>query len=289
MDVISTDVVIVGAGGAGLRAAIAAAEADPSLQVALLSKVYPMRSHTVAAEGGAAGVIKDNDSLDDHFHDTVSGGDWLCDQDAVELFVNAAPLELVQMEHWGCPWSREPDGKVAVRAVRRHEDRAHLVRRRQDRLPHAAHAVPDLAQISLDQALRRVLLDRPDRRGRALQGVVAIEMRSGRMVAVPGQGGDHRHRRRRPHLPVHHQRRDQDRRRHGDGLSRRRAAEGHGVHPVPPDRAARHRHPDHRRLRAAKAASWSTRTATAICRTTTSGRPTPGRARRRWSSGRATA
>ena len=53
-----------------------------------------MRSHTVAAEGGAAGVIKDNDSLDYHFHDTVSGGDWLCDQDAVELFVNAAPLEL---------------------------------------------------------------------------------------------------------------------------------------------------------------------------------------------------
>ena len=115
MDVISTDVVIIGAGGAGLRAAIAVAETDPSLSLCLLSKVYPMRSHTVAAEGGAAGVIKDNDSLDYHFHDTVSGGDWLCDQDAVELFVNAAPLELLQMEHWGCPWSREPSGKVAVR------------------------------------------------------------------------------------------------------------------------------------------------------------------------------
>jgi succinate dehydrogenase/fumarate reductase flavoprotein subunit len=76
-----------------------------------------MRSHTVAAEGGAAGVIKDNDSLDNHFHDTVSGGDWLCDQDAVELFVNTAPLELLQLEHWGCPWSREPNGKVAVRHV----------------------------------------------------------------------------------------------------------------------------------------------------------------------------
>src|SRR6185437_2290013 len=99
MDVISTDVIIVGAGGAGLRAAIAAAEADPSLEIALLSKVYPMRSHTVAAEGGAAGVVKDNDSLDAHFHDTVSGGDWLCDQDAVERFIKAAPLELTQMEH----------------------------------------------------------------------------------------------------------------------------------------------------------------------------------------------
>ena len=148
MDVIEIDVAIVGAGGAGLRAAIAVAEADPSLTLALISKVYPMRSHTVAAEGGAAGVIKDNDSLDNHFHDTVSGGDWLCDQDAVELFVDTAPLELLQLEHWGCPWSREAERQRRGAAVRRHEDRAHLVRRRQDRLPYPAHAVPDLAEIS---------------------------------------------------------------------------------------------------------------------------------------------
>ncbi|NQU56461.1 MAG: FAD-binding protein, partial [Rhodospirillales bacterium] len=64
MDMITTDIVIVGAGGAGLRAAIAVAEANPTLKVALLSKVYPMRSHTVAAEGGAAGVAKDNDSFE---------------------------------------------------------------------------------------------------------------------------------------------------------------------------------------------------------------------------------
>ncbi len=115
MDVITTDIVIVGAGGAGLRAAIAVAEANPDLKVALLSKVYPMRSHTVAAEGGAAGVAKDNDSFDNHFNDTVTGGDWLCDQDAVDLFVKEAPRELIRMEHWGCPWSREPDGSVAVR------------------------------------------------------------------------------------------------------------------------------------------------------------------------------
>ena len=116
MDSINTDVAIVGAGGAGLRAAIAVAEADPALKVALISKVYPMRSHTVAAEGGAAGVIKDNDSFDHHFHDTVAGGDWLCDQDAVELFIHDAPRQLTRIEHWGCPWSREPDGHVAVRA-----------------------------------------------------------------------------------------------------------------------------------------------------------------------------
>ena len=114
-DIIKADIVIIGAGGAGLRAAIAVAEANPSLKVALLSKVYPMRSHTVAAEGGAAGVAKSNDSFDNHFSDTVSGGDWLCDQDAVDLFVREAPKELTRMEHWGCPWSREPDGRVAVR------------------------------------------------------------------------------------------------------------------------------------------------------------------------------
>jgi len=115
MEHIKADVVIVGAGGAGLRAAIAVAETDPNLKVALISKVYPMRSHTCAAEGGAAGVKTPDDSLEMHFNDTVGGGDWLCDQDVVEHFVEQAPLELMQLEHWGCPWSREDDGSVAVR------------------------------------------------------------------------------------------------------------------------------------------------------------------------------
>ncbi len=106
---------LVGGGGAGLRAAIAIAETNPRLSVAVVSKVYPMRSHTVSAEGGAAGVIRPDDSLDEHAYDTISGGDWLCDQDAVEAFVKEAPLELLRLEHWGCPWSREPDGRIAVR------------------------------------------------------------------------------------------------------------------------------------------------------------------------------
>lgn len=110
------DVLIVGGGGAGLRAAIAVAETDPKLSIAVVSKVYPMRSHTVSAEGGAAAVIKDNDSLDDHAYDTISGGDWLCDQDAVEVFVKEAPEEMLRLEHWGCPWSREDDGSIAVRS-----------------------------------------------------------------------------------------------------------------------------------------------------------------------------
>jgi len=115
MDTITTDVAIIGAGGAGLRAAIALAETDPKLRIALISKVYPMRSHTCAAEGGAAGVIKSDDSFDLHFDDTVGGGDWMSDQDCVEYFVHEAPKELLQLEHWGCPWNREADGSVAVR------------------------------------------------------------------------------------------------------------------------------------------------------------------------------
>ena len=116
MEISNHDVLLVGGGAAGLRAAIAVSEVNPKLSVAVVSKVYPMRSHTVSAEGGAAGVAKPDDSLDEHAYDTISGGDWLCDQDATEAFVREAPQELLQLEHWGCPWSREADGHVAVRA-----------------------------------------------------------------------------------------------------------------------------------------------------------------------------
>ncbi len=116
MENFKADVVIIGAGGAGLRAAIAIAESDPALKVALVSKVYPMRSHTVAAEGGSAGVVQSHDSLEHHFHDTVAGGDWLCEQDVVDYFVAHCTEEMVQLEHWGCPWSRKLDGHINVRA-----------------------------------------------------------------------------------------------------------------------------------------------------------------------------
>jgi fumarate reductase flavoprotein subunit len=183
MDVISTDVAIIGAGGAGLRAAIAIAESDPSLGLCLLSKVYPMRSHTVAAEGGAAGVIKDDDSFDYHFHDTVSGGDWLCDQDAVDLFVKAAPLELMQMEHWGCPWSREPNGKVAVRPFGGMKIERTWFAADQS----GFHMLHTLFQTTLKYpSIRRFdeyySTDLLVEDGRCT-GAVAIEMRSGRMVA----------------------------------------------------------------------------------------------------------
>ncbi len=109
------DVLIVGGGGAGLRAAIAAAEVDPGLKILIVSKVYPMRSHTVSAEGGAAAVLRPEDSWETHAFDSIKGGDYLSDQFVVETFVREAPIEVIQLEHWGCPWSRDPDGKISAR------------------------------------------------------------------------------------------------------------------------------------------------------------------------------
>jgi len=116
VQVVETDVVVVGGGGAGLSAAIAAAELDPPPRITLVSKVVPMRSHTVAAEGGSAGVVLNHDTLANHFDDTVAGGDWLCDQDVVAFFVERCTEEMTRLEHWGCPWSRREDGTINVRA-----------------------------------------------------------------------------------------------------------------------------------------------------------------------------
>jgi fumarate reductase flavoprotein subunit len=183
MESIHADVIIVGAGGGGLRAAIAIAESNPDLQVALISKVYPMRSHTCAAEGGAAGVKGADDSLELHFNDTVSGGDWLCDQDVVEYFVRQAPLELVQLEHWGCPWSRADDGSVAVRP---------FGGMKKKRTWYAAdksgfHILHTLFQTSMQfESIKRFdeyfALDLLHRDG-TCRGVVAMEMRSGRFFS----------------------------------------------------------------------------------------------------------
>ena len=180
----SHDVVLVGGGGAGLRAAIAIAEANPRLGIAVVSKVYPMRSHTVSAEGGAAGAIRPDDSLDEHAYDTISGGDWLSDQDAVEAFVKEAPQELLRLERWGCPWSREPDGRIAVRP---------FGGMKKMRTWFAAdktgfHMLHTLFQTSLKYAsvtrydewfVTKLLVDD----GR-VQGVVAIELMSGRIEAI---------------------------------------------------------------------------------------------------------
>jgi len=111
----SHDLIIVGAGLAGLRAAVAAAEVNSKLDIAVLSKHHPLRSHSVCAQGGTGAVMREEDSFDRHASDTVKGADFLADQDAVEFFVKQVPREIVLTEHWGCPWSRTAGGKIDQR------------------------------------------------------------------------------------------------------------------------------------------------------------------------------
>ena len=109
------DVVVVGAGGAGLRAALGAAEAG--LRTACITKVFPTRSHTVAAQGGVAASLGNMgpDSWKWHMYDTVKGGDWLGDQDAIEYLCRSAPAAVYELEHYGVPFSRTEDGKIYQR------------------------------------------------------------------------------------------------------------------------------------------------------------------------------
>ncbi len=115
METLTHDIVIVGAGLAGLRAAVAAAEVNKKIDVAVISKIHPIRSHSVCAQGGTAAMLREGDSYDLHAWDTVKGSDFLADQDVVELFVKQAPKEIINLEHWGCPWSRTEEGKLNQR------------------------------------------------------------------------------------------------------------------------------------------------------------------------------
>ena len=109
------DVVIVGAGGSGMRASLQLARAG--LKVAVLSKVFPTRSHTVAAQGGVSASLGNmsEDSWEFHFYDTVKGSDWLGDQDAIEFMCREAPKVVYELEHFGMPFDRNPDGTIYQR------------------------------------------------------------------------------------------------------------------------------------------------------------------------------
>ena len=117
------DVIIVGGGLAGCRAAVEIARTDPSLNVALVAKTHPIRSHSVAAQGGMAAALKNVDSGDSweaHAFDTVKGSDYLADQDAVAILAQEAPDVVIDLEHMGVLFSRLPDGRIAQRAFGGH-------------------------------------------------------------------------------------------------------------------------------------------------------------------------
>ena len=135
------DCVVVGAGGSGLRAAVGMVEAG--LRVACITKVYPTRSHTVAAQGGINAALGNMNEDDWRFHmyDTVKGSDWLGDQDAIEYMTKNAPAAVYELEHYGVPFSRTPEGQDLPARLRRPVGRLrqgaglpHLRRRR----PHRA-------------------------------------------------------------------------------------------------------------------------------------------------------
>ncbi len=116
-ETLSYDILIVGSGLAGLRAAITAASKNKNLKIAVLSKVQVMRSHSVSAEGGTAAVLYENegDNIESHIYDTIKGSDFLADQDVAERLVNAVPSEIIQLDRWGMPWSRRDNGRIDQR------------------------------------------------------------------------------------------------------------------------------------------------------------------------------
>lgn len=117
------DVIIVGGGLAGCRAAVEIARTDPSLKVAVVAKTHPIRSHSVAAQGGMAATLNNVDTEDTwkaHAFDTVKGSDYLADQDAVEILTREAPNVVIDLEHMGVLFSRLPDGRIAQRAFGGH-------------------------------------------------------------------------------------------------------------------------------------------------------------------------
>ncbi|WP_301102303.1 succinate dehydrogenase flavoprotein subunit [Propionivibrio sp.] len=184
------DAVIVGAGGAGLRAAIQLSEAG--LKTAVLSKVFPTRSHTVAAQGGVSASL--GNSEEDHWHwhmyDTVKGSDWLGDQDAIEYMCRKAPEAVVELEHFGMPFDRTDEGKIYQRPFGGHMSNfgEKPVRRAcaaADRTGHAMlHALYQRnVRANTQFFVEWMALDLiRDAAGQVL-GVIALEMETGQVVA----------------------------------------------------------------------------------------------------------
>ncbi len=248
------DVVIVGAGGSGMRASLQLARAG--LSVCVLSKVFPTRSHTVAAQGGIGASLGNmsEDNWHYHFYDTIKGSDWLGDQDAIEFMCREAPNAVYELEHMGMPFDRNADGTIYQRPfgghnreLRRKAGAARLRGGRPHRSCAAAHAV-SAECCSEDAVLRRMDGAGPDPRRRRRRAR-RHRARNGNRRRLHPRRQDHavRYRRRGPDLRGIDQRVHQHRRRsrHGGACGHRPA--GHGILAIPPDRRGRRGRADYRR------------------------------------------
>ncbi len=249
------DIVIVGAGGAGMRAAI---EAGPGARTAVISKLYPTRSHTGPAQGGMAAALAnvEEDSWEWHTFDTVKGGDYLVDQDAAEILAKEAIDAVIDLENMGLPFNRTPEGKIddsdasadTPPTTASRPSAAPATRR-----PHGPHdpadAVPELRQ-ARHQLLQRVLCARSPhgrsaRRHDADRGCRRVRARDRRPARLPVEGRHLRDGRLRQDLQDDLERAHPDRRRRRDHLAQEASSRGHGVLPVPPHRPRGPRHPPH--------------------------------------------
>ena len=186
------DVLVIGAGGAGLRAAIAAHE--EGADVALVSKLHPVRSHTGAAEGGINAALHPEDSWELHAYDTIKGSDYLGDAPAVETFAQDARDEVIQLEHWGMPFSREEDGTVSQRPFGglSHPRTTYAGAETGHHLLHTMYEQVVKRGITVYeewQVLNLAVTDRDDVESRECHGVVAYDIATGDIEGFRARNG----------------------------------------------------------------------------------------------------
>jgi succinate dehydrogenase / fumarate reductase flavoprotein subunit len=186
------DVLVVGAGGAGLRAAVAAHEAGAD--VAMVTKLHPVRSHTGAAEGGINAALREGDSWDLHAYDTMKGSDYLGDAPAIETLAKDAPEEVIQIEHWGMPFSREDDGRVSQRpfgglsfprtTYAGAETGHHLLHTLYEQVVKRGITVYDEWYV-----MNLAVTNEPEPSDRTCHGVVAYDVQTGEIAGFKADGG----------------------------------------------------------------------------------------------------
>ena len=185
---VTYDVLVIGSGGAGMRAALAAAECK-ELKVAVMTKLVPTRSASTMAQGGmngVTGVSDPTDTVESHVFDTIKGGDYLCDQDAVEYFAERAGANIYEMDYMGYPYNRQKDGAFHQRKMGGHSHpRASYF---EDRAGHAmVHCLFEQCLENNIDFISECQMLEISMDGDKLNGVIAMDMRTGNLIGVPAK------------------------------------------------------------------------------------------------------